>query len=45
VQADKDKFYTKEIKNPVVVIEPAMFGSWRLRIEGFDEDCKVKRIQ
>ena len=45
VQADKDKFYTKEIKNPVVVIEPAMFGTWRLRIEGFDEDCKVKRIQ
>jgi hypothetical protein len=45
VQADKDKFYTKEISNPVVIIEPGMFGSWRLQIEGFDEECKVKRIQ
>ena len=45
VQADKDKFYTKQINNPVVIIEPGMFGSWRLSVEGFDEDCKVKRIQ
>ena len=45
VQADKDKFYTKEISNPAVTIEPAMFGSWRLQVEGFDEECKVKRIQ
>jgi len=45
VQSDKDKFYIKEIQNPVVNIEPAMFGNWRLSIEGFDEDCRVKRIQ
>ena len=45
VLSDKDKFYTKEIKNPAVVIEPGMFGTWRLSIEGFDEDCRVKRIQ
>jgi hypothetical protein len=45
VQSDKDKFYTKEILNPVVIIEPAMFGTWRLSIEGFDENCRVKRIQ
>jgi hypothetical protein len=44
-QADKDKFYTKDVKNPVVIIEPGMFGTWRLQVEGFDEDCKVKRIQ
>jgi hypothetical protein len=44
-QADKDKFYTKDVENPVVIIEPGMFRSWRLRVEGFDEDCKVKRIQ
>ena len=44
-QADKDKFYTKEIQNPVVMIEPARFGSWRLQVEGFDSECKVKRIQ
>jgi biotin carboxyl carrier protein len=45
VQSDKDKFYTKEIRNPAVVIEPGMFGTWRLSIEGFDENCRVKRIQ
>lgn len=44
-QADKDKFNIKEIENPTVVIEPAMFGKWRLRIDGYDSDCKVKRIQ
>ena len=45
VQADKDKFYTKEIENPTVIIEPGMFGTWRLHIEGFNSECKVKRIQ
>jgi hypothetical protein len=45
VQADKDKFHTKEIKNPTVTIEPGMFGSWRLSVADFDEDCRVKRIQ
>jgi hypothetical protein len=45
VQADKDKFYTKEIENPVVIIEPGMFGTWHLKIEGFNSECKVKRIQ
>lgn len=44
-QASKKKFYTKEIENPVVIIEHGMFGSWRLRVEGLDEDCKVRRIQ
>ena len=44
-QADKGKFYTKDVKNAVVIVEPGMFGTWRLHIEGFDEDCKVKRIQ
>jgi hypothetical protein len=45
VQADKDKFYIKEIQNPAVTIEPAMFGKWRLSIEGYGEKCKVRRIQ
>ena len=44
-QVSKAKWHTKEIENPVVIIEPGMFRSWRLRVEGFDEDCKVKRIQ
>jgi hypothetical protein len=45
VQADKDKFYTKEIENPEVTIESGMFGTWRLHIEGFGSECRVKRIQ
>ena len=44
-QASKAKWNIKEVENPVVVIEPGMFGRWRLHIEGFDKDCRVKRIQ
>ena len=44
-QTSKSKWHTKEVENPVTIIEPGMFGSWRLRIEGFDKDCRVKRIQ
>ena len=45
VQADKDKFYTKEIENPTVIIKPGLFGTWHLHLDGFDSECKVKRIQ
>lgn len=44
-QADKDKFYIDEVQNPVVVIEPRMFGRWELSIEGHDAECRVERIQ
>ena len=44
-QADKDKFYVKDVVNPVVNIEPGMFGRWHLSVEGFDSECRVKRIQ
>lgn len=45
IQADKDKHYVKEVSNPTVVIEKGFLTSWRLRVEGDDEDCKVRRIQ
>ena len=45
VQDDRDKFYVREIENPVAVIERGMFGTWHLHIEGFRDNCKVKRIQ
>jgi len=45
VQADRDKFYIKEVQNPSVTITPGMFKSWHLSIDGYDEDCKVRRIQ
>jgi len=44
-QSDKDKFYVKELENPVAIIEPGMFGSWKLHIEGHDSECRVERIQ
>lgn len=45
VQDDKDKFYVREIENPVAVIERGMFGTWHLHVEGFKDNCKVRRIQ
>lgn len=44
-QADKDKFYTQEMQSPTVTIEPALFGAWKLSVEGYDKDCRVERIQ
>ena len=44
-QADGHKFYTQELQNPTVTIEPAMFGTWKLTVEGHDDDCRVRRIQ
>jgi len=44
-QTSKTKWHTKEVENPVAIIEPGMFGTWRLHVEGLDKDCRVKRIQ
>jgi hypothetical protein len=44
-QSDKDKFYVKELENPVAVIEPGLFGSWKLHIEGHDSECRVERLE
>ena len=44
-QTDKDKFYIKEVENPAVLIDPKLFGSWRLSVEGHDAECRVERIQ
>jgi len=45
VQDDRDKFYVKDADNPIAIIEPGMFNSWHLHIEGYKSECKVKRIQ
>ncbi|HMB61409.1 MAG TPA: hypothetical protein VKN35_15965 [Xanthomonadales bacterium] len=44
-QADKDKFYIREVENPVVTIEPGAFKTWRLSVEGYASVCRVERIQ
>ena len=45
VQDDRDKFYAGDVEKPIAVIEPGMFDSWHLHIEGYRAECKVKRIQ
>ena len=44
-QADDDKFFVKAVNNPLVTIEPGMFRTWRLSVEGFGSECRVERIQ
>ena len=44
-QADKDKFFIRGIENPVVIIEPGMFRTWRLSVEGYESKCRVERIE
>lgn len=45
VQADKDKFYIREVENPEVTITPGIFSAWYLSIDGYGSKCKVRRIQ
>jgi len=44
-QADKDKFFIKAVQNPVVIIEPGVFKTWRLSVEGYESECRVERIE
>jgi hypothetical protein len=44
-QADKDKFYIKAVQNPVITIEPGVFKTWRLSVEGYESECRVERIE
>jgi len=44
-QADKDKFYIREVQNPEVTIEPHAFHTWRIAVEGYASECRVRRIQ
>lgn len=33
------------VERPMITIEPGMLGSWRLQVEGFNMQTKVKRIE
>ena len=44
-QAQSDRFFTKTMMNPEVVIKSTMFGAWRLEVEGYNKSVKVERIQ
>ena len=44
-QADNDKFFIREVANPEITIEPGMFKSWRLSVDGYSSECRVARVQ
>jgi hypothetical protein len=44
-QADNDKFHIREVENPEITIEPGMFKSWRLSVDGYSSECRVARVQ
>lgn len=44
-QVQQDKLGVRERQNPEVVIEPGLFGSWYLTLEGINKRIQVKRIE
>ena len=44
-QAGNDKWAGVKLENPTVLIEPAAFGSWRMKVEGYNTTTKVKRVR
>ena len=45
VQDEKDSFSIKAITDPLVLVEPGMFSSWKLSVEGYNKKVRVERIQ
>ena len=44
-QDDKDKYYATAVENPKVTIKPGMFGTWRIKVDGYNTECRVERVQ
>jgi len=44
-QTDDDTFYIRTISNPQVTIKPGMLGTWRMSVEGYGSNVRVRRIQ
>lgn len=44
-QVGNDKWAGVKASDPTVVIEPAAFGSWRLKVDGYNTSTKVKRVR
>jgi hypothetical protein len=44
-QTDGRPYQMSELENPVVIIEPGVMGSWRLRIDGYNARAQVRRIR
>jgi hypothetical protein len=35
----------RAVNDPTIVIEPAMLGTWLMRVEGYNATVRVKRVQ
>lgn len=44
-QDETDRFFTRNMVNPVVTVKAGLFDSWRLTVEGYNKSVKVERIQ
>ena len=44
-QVESGNFSIPPVETPVVTIEPGLFNSWRLSVEGYNRTVKVERIQ
>lgn len=44
-QAEGDTFHIREVQDPQVTIEPGAFGTWKLSVEGYGSNVKVKRVE
>lgn len=44
-QVGTDQWSGVRLQNPEISIEPALMGSWRLRVKGYNSSTKVKRIR
>jgi len=44
-QVGNDKWAGVKLENPAITIEAAAFGSWRLKVEGYNTMTKVKRVR
>lgn len=44
-QAEQGGLRGVDLDSPMVTIEPGMFGSWRIKIEGLNATTRVKRIK
>ncbi len=44
-QDNKDKYYARPVENPEVTIRPGLFGNWRIKVDGYNTECRVERVQ
>jgi len=44
-QKESGKFYVSEVQNPSVTIDRGLMRAWYLKVEGYNKEVRVERIQ